>query len=150
MGDGYDAVWFYYNPSGTATSIKYHNTRYYYVKNIQGDVIAITDPNGNIVANYEYNSWGKLLTITDANGANITSAGHIALVNPLRYRSYFYDSETGFYYLTTRYYDPMICRFINCDGYVSTGTGVLCFNMLCNIGNGTMNLLSIVNMKPMF
>lgn len=70
-----------------------------------GDVLAITDTEGNIVGNYEYDAWGKVLTAdTD-----------IAKQNPIRYRGYYYDNETGYYYLQSRYYDSNICRFINAD-----------------------------------
>lgn len=69
------------------------------------DVLAITDTEGNIVGNYEYDAWGKVLTAdTD-----------IAKQNPIRYRGYYYDNETGYYYLQSRYYDSNICRFINAD-----------------------------------
>ena len=53
----------------------------------------------------------------------------IGLLNPIRYRGYYYDIETGLYYLQTRYYDPETGRFINADGFLSTGQGVLGYNM---------------------
>ena len=139
MGDGYDAVWFYYNPSGSAMSFKYHDTRYYYIKNAQDDVTAIVDPNGNIVAKYEYDSWGKVLAVTDADGNAKTSSSHIGNINPLRYRSYFFDTESEFYYLNSRYYDTYTRRFINCDGYVSTGTGFIGYNMFAYCNNNPVN-----------
>ena len=58
---------------------------------------------------------GQLLGITDANGNAITASNDVAVLNPIRYRGYFYDTETGFYYLNSRYYDPQIGRFINAD-----------------------------------
>lgn len=64
---------------------------------------------------YTYDSWGKLLGITDANGNAITAFNSVAVLNPIRYRGYFYDTETGFYYLNSRYYDPQIGWFINAD-----------------------------------
>ena len=66
-------------------------------------------------------------------------ASHIANVNPIRYRGYYYDVETGFYYLQSRYYDPEVGRFINADGLVSTGQGVLGFNMYAYCGNNPVN-----------
>ena len=59
--------------------------------------------------------------------------------NPLRYRGYYYDEETGFYYLQSRYYDPVVRRFINADGYVSTGQGILANNMFAYCGNNPVN-----------
>ena len=63
---------------------------------------------------YVYDAWGNH-AVHDASGNEITSSSHIGIINPFRYRSYFYDVETGLYYLKTRYYDPEICRFISMD-----------------------------------
>ena len=98
---------FSYKAGSTATPVTY-----YYLTNLQGDVTAILDANGNIVAGYTYDAWGKLLSAT----------GDIADINPLRYRGYYYDSELGMYYLKSRYYDPGICRFINADDVSNLGT----------------------------
>ena len=72
-----------------------------------GDVTAIRNGSGNVVARYKYDAWGNI----------IDQDGEMAEINPFRYRGYYYDTETGFYYLQTRYYDPTICRFINADNY---------------------------------
>ena len=64
---------------------------------------------------------------------------HIANVNPIRYRGYYYDTESGLYYLKSRYYDPVTCRFINADGYISTGQGLLSTNMFAYCGNNPVN-----------
>lgn len=96
---------------------------YYYIKNLQGDIVRIVDSSGTMVVNYSYNVWGKLLSVTNGSGAAITDTTHIAYLNPLRYRGYVYDDETGLYYLQSRYYDPTICRFINADIYCDTLSG---------------------------
>ncbi len=83
---------------------------YYYRKNIQGDVIAIHNASGTLVASYAYDAWGKCTILSGGN-----STDSIANINPFRYRSYYYDTETGLYYLETRYYDPEIGRFISAD-----------------------------------
>lgn len=80
----------------------------------QGNIIALLDNAGNIVVNYIYDAWGNH-AVLDANGADITDPNHIGVLNPFRYRGYFYDVETGLYYLQTRYYDPEIGRFLNMD-----------------------------------
>ena len=61
--------------------------------------------------------------------------GGIGSRNPLRYRGYYYDTETGFYYLQSRYYDPIVKRFLNADSYASTGQGFLGYNMFAYCGN---------------
>ena len=83
---------------------------YYYVLNLQGDVVKLIDQDGAEAAAYTYDAWGNILS----------QSGSMAGVNPLRYRGYYHDSETGFYYLQSRYYDPATRRFINADSYAST------------------------------
>ncbi len=69
------------------------------------------------------------------NAIPSTSTSHVGNVNPFRYRGYYYDSETGLYYLNSRYYDPEVGRFISVDGYVSTGQGLLSNNMFAYCNN---------------
>ena len=117
---------FVYDESNQPLAMKYNGKVYYYVLNAQGDVVRIVDGSRNVVASYSYDPWGKLLS----------SSGTLANVNPLRYRGYYYDSETGFYYLQSRYYDPEIGRFINADSYASTdATGLLSTNMFAYCEN---------------
>ena len=100
---------------GTVCGLKHNDTAYYFYKNLQGDVIAITDDTGATVARYTYDAWGKVLTVTDANGTAITDTNHIAHINPFRYRGYLYESNSGLYYLKTRFYNPVTGRFISPD-----------------------------------
>ena len=96
------------------------STLYYYVLNAQGDVSAILDSSGKLAASYDYDAWGNC-TVYDSSAKVLTDPTSIANLNPLRYRGYYYDAETGFYYLQSRYYDPAICRFINADGLFTDG-----------------------------
>ena len=105
---------------------------YYYLVNAQGDVAAILDSSGTMVASYNYGAWGSCTVYNSSDAA-------IGDLNPLRYRGYYYDAETGFYYLQSRYYDPAICRFINADTYLSTGQGMLGHNMFTYCGNNPVN-----------
>ena len=129
-----------YDENGNIIGLNYNNTQYYYIRNGQNDVIGILDSNLNQVVSYEYDSWGNTISIKDANGNNITSSSNIGIINPYRYRSYRYDTETGLYYLNSRYYNPEWGRFINADNLVSTGQGLLSHNMYayCN-NNPIMN-----------
>lgn len=109
-----------------------YNTRdYYYKKNVQGDVLAVLDENGEEIVQYVYDAWGnhKVLVLDNGTYKNITEStaseyNNIAVINPIRYRGYYYDNETGLYYLNSRYYDPEIGRFINADdiSYVAPDT----------------------------
>ena len=110
---------FIYDESGKPFALKYSTNgtsfqTYYYVLNLQGDVVKlihyIPGFEYESVATYEYDAWGNI----------VSSSGRLAEINPLRYRGYYYDSETGFYYLQSRYYDPANRRFINADCYTST------------------------------
>ena len=82
---------------------------YFYIRNLQNDIIGIMDSSGTVVVKYSYDSWGKVLSVTGPG------AGGIGSINPFRYRGYYYDAETGMYYLGRRYYDPTMKRFICSD-----------------------------------
>ncbi|MBR6675959.1 MAG: peptidoglycan DD-metalloendopeptidase family protein [Clostridia bacterium] len=126
---------YFYDENGSVAGIYVNNSVYYFVKNIQGDVVAILDYTGAVVAKYVYDAWGNIIDVTYADGSTITSATHVAHLNPFRYRGYMYDEETGFYYLRSRYYDPEVGRFLNADGLVSTGRGIDGFNMFAYCNN---------------
>ena len=163
---GDDKIVFMYDNKSDIFGFIYNDTEYYYIKNAQNDVIAIADENGNVLVNYTYDPWGKVISITDKDGnellqeptvdetattvadelitksatvdettKDVDTATKIAFLNPIRYRSYYYDSETEWYYLKTRYYSPDMCRFINADGYVQTGQGMLDKNMFAYCEN---------------
>ena len=125
---------FIYDESGKPFALKYSTNgtsfqTYYYVLNLQGDVVKlihyIPGFEYESVATYEYDAWGNI----------VSSSGRLAEINPLRYRGYYYDSETGFYYLQSRYYDPANRRFINADSLASTGQGSLGTNMFAYCNN---------------
>ena len=116
---------FTYDTSGSPYSLTYNGTTYYYVVNLQGDVIRLVSGTGATVAEYEYDPYGRVISAT----------GTMAEVNPLRYRGYYYDAETEFYYLQSRYYDPATCRFVNADTYTSTGQSFLGYNMFAYCRN---------------
>ncbi len=109
MTKGSDTLYFTYGAIGP-TTVTWNGTTYYYAVNAQGDVMGIFDGSGNCVVTYNWdNAWGYN---PEPEGSLADTLGTL---NPLRYRSYVYDEETGFYYVASRYYNPEICRFINAD-----------------------------------
>ena len=120
---------FSYDASGVPMAVNYGGTDYYYVTNIQGDVMAILNTSGNAVVEYTYDAWGNIHTTTG------TLAETLGEVNPLTYRGYVYDRDSDYYYLQSRYYDPEAGRFINGDNYTCTGQGLLGNNMFAYCGN---------------
>ena len=100
---------FLYDDAESLIGFLYNGTAYYYVRNLQNDIIGILDSDGNQVVSYVYDSWGKLISTSGS------LADTIGFQNPFRYRGYYYDQETGFYYLQSRYYDPETGRFLNAD-----------------------------------
>ncbi len=125
---------FVYDLNGSPYALNYTNgtaatQTYYYITNVQGDVVCLVTDTGTVVAEYEYDSWGRVITKT----------GSMADINPLGYRGYYYDAESGLYYLQSRCYDPVTCRFINADSYVSTGQDFLGYNMFVYCGNNPAN-----------
>ena len=115
---------FFYDNNGLPFAVNFSSDggasfkTYYYVLNLQGDVVKLVNSSGTTAAQYTYDAWGTVTSILNANGneiVNNTSGSAIAFWNPLTYRGYIRDIETGFYYLQSRYYDPVLHRFINAD-----------------------------------
>ena len=104
-------VW-YQNSAGS-------RSRYFHRRNLQGDVTAIVDASGTVVAKYSYDAWGNSLDIWQEVGYTIGD------VNPLRYRGYYWDAETNYYFLQTRYYNPEWRRFLNADVLFIAGDDAL-------------------------
>ena len=123
-----DVLNYFYDASGLM-SVDYNGDIYYYVTNLQGDIVAILNSSGTSVVTYTYDAWGNHLATTG------TMAETLGDVNALRYRGYVYDTESGLYYLQSRYYDPEMGRFINADSLISTGQGILGNNMFAYCGN---------------
>ena len=106
-------------------------------------MVAILSRTGEKIADYEYDAWGRLISQEPA-------ANSIGNMNPLRYRGYIYDVETGFYYLQSRYYDPEIGRFINADAFASTGQGLLGNNMFAYCLNNPVNMSDAKGSIPFY
>ena len=147
-----------YDENGSPIGITVNRSPYYFIKNIQGDVIGIVNLSGNVVANYTYDAWGKPLSVYGNNG-DITGATQVANLNPFRYRGYMYDQETGLYYLGSRYYDPAVGRFLNGDipetltaefeNFAQYNLFAYCFNNPINMSDetGTWPSLSSLTKK---
>ena len=138
MTKGNDTLYFTYGSTGPV-SVTWNGTTYYYVVNAQGDVIGIMEHTGDLAVEYRYNAWGE-----------VTYRGYepeLAQLNPLRYRGYVYDTETGLYYVSSRYYDPEIGRWINADSVIAGVGGSMqgynlfayCFNNPANMSDPTGN-----------
>lgn len=136
---------YYYDSNGQLYAISYQLSStsdkmvYYFTHNWRGDIVGIYNGNGDLKSTYSYDSWGNVVAIKDADGNAITSATHVANLNPFRYRGYYFDTETGLYYLMSRYYDPVTHRFVNSDGYFQSGDGLLDTNMNAYCRNNPVN-----------
>ncbi|MBE6573436.1 MAG: hypothetical protein E7652_03480 [Ruminococcaceae bacterium] len=98
-----------YDNEDSVCGIKYNGESYFFVKNLQGDVISIIDIYGDTKVEYTYDAWGKCSIPFDSSNILIGD------INPFRYRGYYYDDETNLYYLQSRYYNPEVGRFVNRD-----------------------------------
>ena len=135
-GDEY--ILFLYDENGTAYGMVIKNGTteeyYYYLFNAQGDVIGIVNQDGVQVVSYEYGAWGDVTSITGSLAQTIGEK------NPIRYRGYYYDTETGFYYLQSRYYDAETQRFLNGDNVISgVGGEILGYNAFAYCHNNPIN-----------
>ena len=119
-GKKYD-IWYFFDNMGEVVGFEYsyigddgtkEKNRIYYEKDMQGNVIGLLDSRGAEIATYAYDAWGNLVE----DGCKYYNGYKVPYeLNHFKYRSYYRDEETGFYYLQSRYYDAQICRFINAD-----------------------------------
>ena len=98
-----------YDNEDRVCGIQFNGETFYFLKNLQGDVIAICDENGETEARYTYDAWGVCSISVDSSDCDIAN------INPFRYRGYYYDTEIGMYYLQSRYYEPAVGQFMNGD-----------------------------------
>ena len=135
MTVGDDILDFSYDANGAPLTMTCNGTVYYYITNLQGDVMSLERADGGSGASYAYDAWGNIIAMS----------GTLAELNPLRYRGYVYDQETGFYYLNSRYYDPAVGRFISADrqlalkNVIGTNLFAYCFNNPVSLGDGKGN-----------
>ncbi len=118
LTQGSNNLHFFYDTQNRPAVVVFNGTSYSYLHNLQGDIVAILDSNGNKVVEYKYDAWGKPISKTGS------LASTLGTLNPFRYRGYVYDEETGLYNLQSRVYSPDLSRFINADGIIGA-TGVL-------------------------
>jgi RHS repeat-associated protein len=132
---GSDTLHYSYDSRGQLVSLKLNGTPYFYTRNGQGDITGLIDASGTEVVKYTYDSWGKPISITGSLALTVGAK------NPYRYRGYRYDTESGLYYLQSRYYDPSIKRFISADSVIADVGGDIrgnnlysyCFNNPINM-----------------
>ena len=124
-----------YDGSGQLMAIRYKGADYYYIRDGLMCITGLVDANGGAVVNYRYDSWGKLISITGS------MADTLGKDNPYRYKGYYYDDETGMYYLKSRYYQPEICRFISADVYIATELNMNGSNMYSYCKNNPVMLM---------
>ena len=140
---GSDTIVFLYDEKGNKYGFDYNGTKYYYIFNVQGDVIGILNQAGQKIVSYTYDPWGKVQSV---DGSEASAIGQI---NPIRYRGYYYDTETGFYYLQSRYYDPTVRRFLNADAVISgVGRDIRGYNMFSYCMNNPVNLSDNIGNWP--
>ena len=128
-------TYFSYDSAGNLIGMSAGSNRYFYTRNAQNDITGLIDENGTSVVQYQYDSWGKLLGITGSLASTIGKR------NPFRYRGYYYDDETGFYYVSSRYYDPEIGRWINADDAIAgVGGDIRGYNLFAYCMNDPVNM----------
>lgn len=134
-GENNTTLQYFYDSNNEIVGFTYNNVKYLYLKNLQNDIIGIVDSNNNIVVKYYYNAYGKIINKVDTSGINLSD------INPFRYRGYYQDNETGWYYLNSRYYDVETLRFITMDDvdYLGASGSVLSYNLYSYCENNPIN-----------
>ena len=129
---GNNKILYLYDGTGLI-GFKRNGVTYTYVYNGLGDVMEILDKDGNAVVSYLYDAWGAPISITGP------MASTLGAQNPIRYRGYYYDTETGLYYLQSRYYDPVVGRFLNADSVMGVNGDMATYNLFAYCGNNPVN-----------
>lgn len=138
---------FVYDESGAPYALRYSADggsswrTFYYILNLQGDVVELVYADKTVCATYTYNAWGQIIS-AETTAPNITA--NLAELNPLRYRGYYYDTETGLYYVSSRYYDPEVGRWISPEpnvyaGAFDSGSGLIGYNVYAYCANNPVN-----------
>ncbi len=145
QSDGTNLMRFAYSADGDMIGFDYNGESYYFLKSLQGDVLALITEQGAFICEYIYDAWGncEVQFATEEEKDNF-----IAEYNPIRYRGYYYDTETELYYLQSRYYNPEWGRFVNGDGYASTGIDVTAKNMFAYCLNNPIRYVDINGNLP--
>lgn len=135
MEKGSTVYSFFYDASGRPVCFTEGNAVYFYILNQQGDVVGIVDAGGLLVVSYVYDAWGQPVKTLGSEALGLGAR------NPLRYRGYVYDTETGLYYLQSRYYNPEWGRFINADDitYLGADGTPLSYNLFAYCKNNPVN-----------
>ncbi|MBR6782128.1 MAG: RHS repeat-associated core domain-containing protein, partial [Clostridia bacterium] len=128
-----------YDESGSPIGMQYRKSSYaanvfdtfYFEKNLHGDIVAIYTESGRKILEYTYDAWGN----HSVTWTYLVMETLPAVFNPFRYRGYYYDTDTGLYYLQSRYYNPAWGRFLNADGYVNANGDLIGFNMYAYCSN---------------
>ena len=140
---GTNLVVYLYDANGAPVGMRYRTSSmaegvfytFWFDKNAQGDVVAVYNETGTKVLSYTYDAWGnKTTTVHNSSGTN-----SYAQYNAITYRGYYFDSETNLYYVSSRYYDPMVGRWINVDNQFSIGSDLTGVNLFAYCGNNPVN-----------
>ena len=139
---GTNLLIYLYDESGAPIGMQYRTNsyaanvfdRFYFEKNLQGDIIAVYNADGDRIGSYIYDAWGNFTVTVESTNTTLENR-IVRIFNPFRYRGYYYDTETQLYYLQSRYYNPAWGRFLNADGLISTGQGLLGYNMYAYCNN---------------
>ena len=124
-----------YDIKGEIVGLKNEEGYYYYRKDALGNIERIIDSTGKTIVKYEYSVWGELIEEKEIENKKIVED------NPYRYKSYYYDKESGLYYLKSRYYSASLHRFISLDQteYMEIGS-ITGLNLYAYCGNDPVNM----------
>ncbi len=130
-------IQYYYNEAGSVIGLRYNGNDYFFRRNLQGDIISILNTAGQTVVSYEYDPWGNILSTSGSMAATLGAD------NPFRYRGYYYDNGSGFYYLQSRYYDPATGRFLNADdtAYIGASGTILGYSLFAYCENNPVSYM---------
>ena len=149
-------LYYLYDETGSPLGMQYRTSNYasgtfdfyFFEKNLQGDVVGIYNSNGVKICTYKYDAWGSC-SVSMTSGISSLDRYVANIYNPFRYRGYYYDVQTGYYYLQSRYYNPNWGRFLNADSQINTN-GLVSYNMFAYCNNNPVMLVDPDGHLPFF
>ena len=127
---GNNIIDYFYDENNQLYGYKENNTIYFYIRDVLNNIIGIIDNTGTIVSKFDYDAFGNIINQTGS------------VISNFRYKGYYYDTDIELYYLKSRFYNPVLLRFITPDSieYLDSSS-VIGLNLYAYCGNDPVNMV---------
>jgi RHS repeat-associated protein len=127
---GNNVISYFYDNNNQLYGYKENNNVYFYIRDILGNIIGIIDDIGTLLSKFDYDAYGNIINQTGT------------IISNFRYKGYYYDTDLELYCLKTRFYNPVLLRFITSDSieYLDS-SGIIGLNLYAYCGYDPVNMI---------